>query len=494
MLFQVVVTRFVDIATFRCGASLLLASYTEMTSSPPQHELVFVVQQATARVARVRDLAVGLGVYFSRITVVGTDLYLRRDTDVALIAVRVDARYATRNFVGALVDGAARVGVAVLEPARLPDEERRRYHGEYLPLYDMRVPNLPSIEDAAQILVDLVAGEVSARQVVAKRDRGEDRLEVRFLRGDDWQLARARSLTRDAIYVTTGGPPRAGDVVDIALSLVQARHQIVARGAVVHVTPAETAATLGAAGFGARFLVKDGEERQRIDDFLRRVRTAQLGELTPPPRRREVRYPVRWPVYLGTADGTRTTAALDVSRHGLFVAAEQPFAPQGGTVDLAIPLDDSGEPLRARARIARALPPQVARTRGVRPGFGLELVGLATRDEGRFVRFLQRVSRRAERCIVVGAEPRRAALIVKELCAAGYNAVAATDAPSLVGRAAAASRPPDLVMLDASLTRADARADSAIRRALAVRHVPTLYVDEETPTSARSLADVALLG
>jgi len=36
-----------------------------------------------------------------------------------------------------------------------------------------------------------------------------ERVEVRFRRGDAWQLARARSMTREGISIATGTPPAA---------------------------------------------------------------------------------------------------------------------------------------------------------------------------------------------------------------------------------------------------------------------------------------------
>jgi hypothetical protein len=104
-----------------------------------------------------------------------------------------------------------------------------------------------------------------------------------------------------------------------------------------------------------------------------------------------------------------------------------------------------------------------------------------------------RIGKRGGFTIVVGASTARAAEITAELCGAGYSASCASDAAALISKAAAAARAPDLVMLDASLTKGDLRAENAVRRALAVRAVPTLQVDETTPQAARSLADVALL-
>src|SRR5204863_79945 len=105
-----------------------------------------------------------------------------------------------------------------------------------------------------------------------KEEPEKERLEVRFRRGDDWQLGRVRSLTVEAIYVSTGGPPRRGDVVE--LELQYDRIAFSTRATVVHVTPTEAAAALGAAGFGARFLSTDSPERARLLRFLGGLRGA----------------------------------------------------------------------------------------------------------------------------------------------------------------------------------------------------------------------------
>jgi CheY-like chemotaxis protein len=105
---------------------------------------------------------------------------------------------------------------------------------------------------------------------------------------------------------------------------------------------------------------------------------------------------------------------------------------------------------------------------------------------------LSRIGRRAGHTVLVGASSERAAPIVAELTAAGYAASQVSEAPQLVSRVAA-SRPPDLVLIDASLVRADTRAEDAIRRAAAQRQIPVLHIDQDSPQAARAAADMTLL-
>jgi hypothetical protein len=125
-------------------------------------------------------------------------------------------------------------------------------------------------------------------------------------------------------------------------------------------------------------------------------------------------------------------------------------------------------------------------------GLGLEIVALGPRESARFSRFLTRVGKRTSHTLVVGAAVERAGPIVQELIAAGYSAAQVLDPAALLARASA-SRPPDLVLLDATLTRADPKAEEAVRRALTARRIPLQHIGEDTPAAVRALADMTLL-
>jgi CheY-like chemotaxis protein len=454
---------------------------------PTTHDMFLVAQRASTRLAPLRDAMEQLFAHIGATRLRSVDLYYRSQTDVALLALHLERARLSPAALAALEGAAMRAELAVLEPARLPEAERARFYQSYLGQYELRLERLGAPDDALVRLEEHLAS-VSKRRALARRGA---ELEVRFRRGDSWQLGRVRSLSRDTIYVSTGGPPRRGDVVEIALALGPASLHV--RGGVLQVTPADSPHAQGAPGFGAQFLVADVNEADRVERFLAYLRQHLPSDIQPPPKRRDVRYPVRWPVVVSTAGGPTGTMALDISRHGLFLAAHASAEASPDTrIELTVPVDDGGTPVRVGTRVARTVTPDLARERGVPTGFGLEIVSVAPREEVRFGRFLLRVGRRTTHTVLVGAAPERAAAIVAELTAAGYAASQVADAQGVVARAAAA-RAPDLVLIDATLTRADARAEDSIRRALAQRQIPLLHVHSDSPQGARAAADMTLL-
>jgi hypothetical protein len=458
---------------------------TEHPKRPPLYPLFVVIPQAGGRLSSLPTLLAPLGVTASSGRLTGVDLYYRAVSDMALLALRFDARFTTARMVEQITADAARIAGAVLDPGRLPDEARRRFFQSYLPQYDVRILQLTSPEEALRALARHIESSTPPIDEVLAP------LEVRFRRGDQWQLARVRSLSRDGISLATGAPPRRGDLVDLEINA--GALTLVARGTVVGVTSTEVASVLGAAGFGARFLLGTEAERSTLERLIAMVGDGARS-LTPPPRRREARYPIRWPVLVRTSRGKSSLSALDVSRHGLFVAVDRATpSPLSTSVQVTLPLDDVGGPIQASARIARTIAPEVARQRGIAPGYGLELTGFSDEDATRFAGFVDRIGRRAERKIVVGAAPERLDALCAELTAAGYTASGAADPPSLVAEAAAPSIAPDLVVLDSSLADENPRGVNAARRALSARTVRVLMLDGEPPTACREWADAALL-
>jgi hypothetical protein len=153
---------------------------------------------------------------------------------------------------------------------------------------------------------------------------------------------------------------------------------------------------------------------------------------------------------------------------------------------------DGGRPVLATARVARAIAARDAFQRGLPTGVGLELISLSMGDEQRFAQFIVRIARRAERDVVVGAAPQRLEELTSALAGVGYCTSGVTDAPALVSRAGS-GRAPDLVILDSSLADNDPGEVQAVRKALAVRQVPTITLDGDSPTATREWVDGALL-
>src|SRR5688572_23654197 len=175
-------------------------------------------------------------------------------------------------------------------------------------------------------------------------------------------------MTREAISIATCTPPRRGDLVDI--EIMAAGHKLELRSTVVGVASGDSASALGTSGFGARFLIASEMDRRTLEAILRAVGADKLRTLDPPPRRRAARYPVQWPVQIRSPRGRASRSALDVSRHGLFVGCGDD-CPAEGPVHMTIPIDDHGTPVLATGRVARAIPDELARHRGLPCGIGI---------------------------------------------------------------------------------------------------------------------------
>ena len=147
--------------------------------------------------------------------------------------------------------------------------------------------------------------------------------------------------------------------------------------------------------------------------------------IKPPPPRATRRFPVEWQVALGTMRGAVKAMALDVSTHGMFV---QPAVALelGTTLTFSVVLDDGSAPIAGRARVVRQLKDVEAKAAGLHAGFGLLIVSMSEADMMRWYGFLARIERRAEKRVVIGAEPARLAELRRGL--------RASDTPSAAGR------------------------------------------------------------
>jgi hypothetical protein len=446
----------------------------------PGYAIYLVIPQALPRLPELLQVLQPTMHAATRVGVRSTDLYFRSATGMALIALMCDPALLTSAAYAEVNAAAAQAGGAIVDATQLPQRARRRFHEEYLPLYDVRLTGLPSLASALQALAEHELGE----SLVTPQP-----VEVRFRRGDAWQLARLRSMTRDAISIATCTPPRRGDLVD--LSIAATGHRLELRSTVVGVAVGDAASALGTSGFGARFLLASEVDRRTLAAILRAVGTEKLRTLEPPPRRRDARYPVAWPVQIRARGARASRKALDVSRRGLFIGCDD--CHDDGPVHMTIPIDDHGTPVMATGRVARAIPDELARSRGLTRGIGIEITAISARDEQRFGAFVSRVGRRAEREIVIGASPDRLDELTTALAAAGYCAAGVPDAHGLVRRTASSPRLPDLVLIDSSLARDDPRAVQAARRALAVRVVPQMSIDGDSPEATREIVDGMLL-
>jgi len=77
---------------------------------------------------------------------------------------------------------------------------------------------------------------------------------------------------------------------------------------------------------------------------------------------------------------------------------------------------------------------------------------MSAEDKQRWEGFLERVQRRTERRLLVGATAARLDEIVQGLTSAGYSVTTGSDAGTLVRLAEAEAQPPDAAIIDVSLS------------------------------------------
>lgn len=555
----------------------------------------------------------------------GADVYYRKATDIALLAIRFDERQVTHDDLTWLADLAEGAGVPLLDPTRLKERDRRRFYDSYLRGYDLVLEDLPApITALAALGHDLklanmpvpapvrrreadtevpifteptgmpippttppplprattepplpprmkgrrlgspaahvvarvrpvpatrsaTGGRRGANRLITEREKetsgpadsppaepntadrarplGKQRvrtrrdttpatpiakkpvrdgtrkvangsgphpvidepppppeIDVRYLRGSEWVTARLRSLSLRGAYLVTGALPRPGDTVHIALGFRGAGAMM--SGHVYHVTTVEDAAETGSSGFAIRFPQDQSSQREQLVALLRRARAAGVT-IKPPPARVAVRFPVHWPVRLGTRYGGITAEALDVSTGGMFLGVDRDL-PDGDLL-FQMPLDNDDAAISGRARTVRRVTDQMALARGLSQGYGLLITELSDLDERRWTCFLERVRRRSERRVIIGARGPRFDALMQSLASAGYVASGARDAPSVLRLVDAELRPPDGALIDSSLLAHPER--QRLEAALAERGVRVISSAREEPARARAVID-----
>jgi hypothetical protein len=490
-----------------------------MESSPSApYEVYLVVDNARSQaLTRAWDR-------FDDPQVAAVDLYFRASTDVALVAVHLRDMRDRGRWIGHVVAS----GVAVIDPARMGDGDRRAFFATYLQSYEVVArgckglagamtalrshaakPNArgtgpsPAIRDQPRLGSEPeppeqppalppipVAGRASQRATTLgmgalKRPaeievEQEPTVTVRFLRGGTWSHARLRSLSARGAYLVTGAPPRMHDEVHVALELGDV--SAVVRGTVYHVTTARDAVETGSSGFAVRFPVEPGPMRERLVELLHKAR-AEHVVIKPPPSRTSVRFPVRWPVEVRGKDGTYGDA-LDVSLGGFFFSPQMPLRDE--VITAVVPIDVGDPPIELRARVARAISSTDATSRGLTAGYGLEIVDMSDGDRVRWSRFLARVERRSARTVLVGAAPRRLEAIARALTDAGYAVTSSADAGALV-RFADGPLLPDVAVIDESLIEQGVSA-AWLEQMFTQRQVPCITVRGDA-TRARLVVD-----
>ena len=140
-----------------------------------------------------------------------------------------------------------------------------------------------------------------------------------------------------------------------------------------------------------------------------RRRSPAKVTIKPPPARATQRFPVEWPVCLGTIRGAIKAEALDVSSSGLFVRPNVSLE-TGVTLNFSCVLDDGGAPIAGRAKVVRQIGEPEAQAAGLAPGYGFSIADMTSYDRERWQRVhrARRAARRearAGRCFAGRASP-----------------------------------------------------------------------------------------
>jgi hypothetical protein len=311
-------------------------------------------------------------------------------------------------------------------------------------------------------------------------DRGH-MIYVRYLRGGRWVPARVGALSLKGAALLTGALPRTDDRVEVELTFGEHRAQV--RGAVAKVSTVREASQTGASTFTVSFLL-DETSKKDLTALLMAARDAKIV-IKPPPPRATRRFPVEWQIVLGTSRGMCKTLALDVSTGGMFVRPTSALE-LGDSVSFSVVLDDGSAPIGGSARVVRSINEAEARETGLDAGFGLELFEMAEGDRMRWLGFLARIERRAEKRVLIGAEPARLAELQAGLASLGYTVVGGTDPGALVQLANAEARPADAVLIDAGWLQNEA-STAIVEKLMAARNVPCVTMNGEVRRARQAI-------
>ncbi|HEU4731817.1 MAG TPA: hypothetical protein VFT22_28175 [Kofleriaceae bacterium] len=295
-------------------------------------------------------------------------------------------------------------------------------------------------------------------------------IHARYLRSGRWVPVRVGSLSLKGASLLTGALPRIDDHVDIALAYGTQRALV--RGIVPKVSTAEEVAASGASAFQVKFEL-DESSRHHLTVLLTAARAARVT-IKPPPSRSARRYPVEWPVCLGTTRGAVRADALDVSADGMFVKPLNALALDASITFTAV-LDDGLPPISGRSRVIRNVNEAAARAAGLASGYGLSIVEMASIDRQRWCAFLARIEKRTSKRVLIGASPARLAELQGGLVAAGYAATGGSDPGALAQLASAEARPVDAALIDAAWL-AGSSSPAWVEELFSARKVPCVTV------------------
>ena len=104
----------------------------------------------------------------------------------------------------------------------------------------------------------------------------------------------------------------------------------------------------------------------------------------------------------------------------------------------------------------------------------------------RWLAFLARIERRAEKRVLIGAEPARLAELQAGLASLGYAVTGGTDPGALVQLANADARPADAVLIDAGWLQNEASA-TLVESLFNARNVPCVTMNGEVRRARQAI-------
>lgn len=268
---------------------------------------------------------------------------------------------------------------------------------------------------------------------------------ARYLRSGRWVRIRIGALSLKGAALMACAMPRVEDRIDITVAYTNYRALVC--GVVEKISSRHEAASSGAAMFSVRFEL-DAASRKELAALLTAARADKVT-LKPPPLRSTRRYPVEWPICLGTGAAALHAEALDVSANGLFVKPPTALALDAKLTFSAV-LDDGVSSVSGRSRVVRNFSDADAKAAGQSAGYGLSIVEMSVEDRQRWAAFLTRIEQRTAKRVLIGATPARLAELKSGLVAAGYAVTGGSEPGSIAQLASAEAYPVDAAVLDAS--------------------------------------------
>ena len=417
------------------------------------YDVLVVLDGFSARLDGLRRLAATLDSECDAQNLLNVDIHYRTVSDSAVAVLHLDMRCVTGPLLRAIDESCQGFSCKTVRLNELRGEARTPY-ASHLSMFDVCLTKTRKCEDAINLLAENIGIESPEESSIATPPS----LGVRFRRGGTWHQGRVCRATTSGLYVATPYLPRLGDIVPV--ELISSKQRFDLHASVVQLTQGESAEKVGSVGFGARYLISH-TKYQELNRFMMAEKW-QTKKFHQPPKRCEARYQLKWPVKMIVNGHTTYAIAEDISRNGLFVATQHPVVGKK-QIKIVFQSDDGSGPISVHVKIVRKARPTTGGSRR-KLGYGVEIALSPSKELRRYREFVERVSKRVNHYVIVGAAAARVDEIITDLVAAGYTAVGG-DNPRALYHLADSSRP-DALVIDASLKRKSPKGCRVLRNRL----------------------------